>query len=75
MWSLSFPLTAFASLSLRLGQAGWLPGWVGLLALALAGVVIAALARWTFWGLRSGDLLQPEPARVPQAVVNRSGHE
>ena len=66
MWSLSFPLAAFASLTLRLGNAGWLPAWVGLLALALASVVIAALLRWTWWGLRSGDLLQPEPAPVPK---------
>ncbi len=66
MWSLSFPLAAFASLTLRLGAAGWLPAWTGLIALALASVVIAALLRWTWWGLRSGDLLQPEPAPVPK---------
>ena len=66
MWSLSFPSAAFASLSLRLGAAGWLPAWVGLIALALASVVIAALLRWTWWGLRSGDLLQPEPAPAPK---------
>lgn len=66
MWSLSFPMAAFASLTLRLGQAGWLPAWVGLIALALASVVIAALLRWTWWGLRSGDLLQPDPSPVPK---------
>lgn len=66
MWSLSFPLAAFASFTLRLGAAGWLPAWLGLIALALASVVIAALLRWTWWGLRSGDLLQPEPAPVPK---------
>lgn len=66
MWSLSFPLAAFASFTLRLGAAGWLPGWLGLIALALASVVIAALLRWTWWGLRSGELLQPEPAPMPK---------
>jgi len=66
MWSLSFPIAAFASLTLRLGYAGWLPAWTGLIALALASVVIAALLRWTWWGLRSGDLLQPDPAPVPK---------
>lgn len=62
MWSLSFPLTAFAALTLKLVQATVLPQLLGLLALALASVVIAALLRWTWWGLRSGELLQPEPA-------------
>lgn len=66
MWSLSFPLAAFASLSLRLAQAGWLPGWLALLVLALASMVVAALLRWTWWGLRSGELLQPEPGPVPR---------
>ena len=62
MWSLSFPLTAFAALTLKLVQATVLPQLLGLLALALASVVVAALLRWTWWGLRSGSLLQPEPA-------------
>lgn len=62
MWSLSFPLTAFAALTLRLASAGVLPQLLALLVLALVSVVVAALVRWTFWGLRSGGLLQPEPA-------------
>ena len=66
MWSLSFPLTAFAALTLRLSHAGVLPQLLALLVLALASVVVAALMRWTWWGLRSGDLLQPEPAPVPK---------
>ncbi len=73
MWSLSFPLAAFASLTLRLGAAGWLPAWPGLVALALASVVIAALLRWTWWGLRSGELLQPEPAPAPKPEATRPG--
>lgn len=65
MWSLSFPLTAFAALTLRLASAGVLPQWLALLTLALASVVVVALLRWTFWGLRSGQLLQAEPAPAP----------
>ena len=61
MWSLSFPLTAFAALTLRLADAGVLFPSLALLVLALASVVVAALMRWTWWGLRSGDLLRPEP--------------
>ena len=64
MWSLSFPLTAFAALTLRLANAGVLPQLLALVVLALASVVVAALMRWTWWGLRSGELLQPEPAPV-----------
>ena len=67
MWSLSFPLTAFAALTLRLANTGVLPQLLALLVLALASVVVAALARWTWWGLRSGELLQPEPAPVPKS--------
>ena len=66
LWSLSFPLTAFAALTLRLADAGALPQLLALLVLALASVMVAALVRWTFWGLRSGDLLQPEPSPVPK---------
>ena len=64
MWSLSFPLAAFATLSVRLAQTGVLPGWLGMLALALASMAVAALLRWTAWGLRRGELLQPEPSPV-----------
>jgi len=66
LWSLSFPTTAFASLTLRLAQTGWMPHVLALMALALASVIVAALLRWTWWGLRSGALLQPEPP--PQAA-------
>ena len=66
MWSLSFPLTAFAALTLRLANAGVLPQLLSLVVLALASVVVAALLRWTWWGLRSGELLQPEPVPAPK---------
>lgn len=66
MWSLSFPLTAFAALTLRLANAGVLPQLLSLVVLALASVVVTALLRWTWWGLRSGELLQPEPSPVPK---------
>ena len=66
MWSLSFPLTAFAALTLRLADAGVLPQFLALLVLALASVGVAALLRWTWWGLRSGELLQPEPSPLPR---------
>lgn len=33
----------------------------------LASVVVAVLLRWTWWGLRSGDLLQPEPNPAPKS--------
>ena len=69
MWGLSFPLAAFASFSVRLAAAGVLPVWVSLIALALASVVIAALLRWTWWGLRSGDLLQPDPSPAVKLAV------
>ena len=64
MWSLSFPLAALATLSLRLAHAGLLPEALAMLALALASMAVAALLRWTAWGLRRGDLLQPEPSPV-----------
>ena len=75
MWSLSFPLAAFATLSLRLAQAGWLPEVLGLLALALVSMGVAALLRWTAWGLRRGDLLLPEPspAGVAAPMAPRPG--
>jgi len=61
-WALSFPLAAFAALTLRLAASA--PGWFQALAmilLALSSLVIAALALATVKGLRDGSLLAPEP--------------
>lgn len=62
-WALSFPLTAWASLGLRLavlpGHAG--PALPGVALLAVASLVIAALLLGTVRGLRQGTLLVPEP--------------
>lgn len=55
-WGLSFPLAAFAALTLRLA-----PGVPAVLVLAVASLVIAALVLATLKGLREGTLLAPEP--------------
>lgn len=63
-WGMSFPLAAFAALTLKLAAAlasPWLQG-LGLVALALASLVIASLVLGTVKGLRDGSLLAPEPA-------------
>ena len=66
MWSLSFPLTALAALSLRLADPASLAGQVsGGLSLALATGVIAALGVATVRGLWRGQLLQAEPGPAP----------
>lgn len=60
-WALSFPLTAFCALTLRLGQAS--PAWfqsLGMIVLALSTLVVAALALATIRGLRNDKLLVPE---------------
>lgn len=68
-WGMSFPLAAFAALSLRLAEPGWFQP-VALLALALASLVILALSVATLKGLWRGTLLVPEPApTVPIAVA------
>lgn len=77
LWSLSFPLAAFAALTLRLAHVGLLPQWLALGVLALASMTVAALLRWTYWGLRSGQLLQPEPGPAPMpqpSLVRVGGH-
>lgn len=62
-WSVSFPLAAFTTLTLRLGAALSLPPlqMTGVVLLALTSVVIAALVLATVKGLRQGTLLAPEP--------------
>jgi tellurite resistance protein len=69
-WALSFPLAAFTTLTLRLGQALALPAlqMAGLALLALSSVVIVALVLATVKGLREGSLLAPEPVATLQVA-------
>ena len=69
-WALSFPLTAFCALTLRLGQDG--PAWfqaLSMMLLALSSLVVAALALATVKGLRSGSLLVAETVPLSTAAV------
>ncbi len=65
-WALSFPLAAFAALTLRLATPGHPMAALGTVALALASLVVAALLVATAKGLRDGTLLAPEPVAVLQ---------
>ena len=60
-WALSFPLAAFAALTLKLAQTGQPFAFLAVPVLALATLVIAALCLWTIRGLQQGTLLVPEP--------------
>jgi len=62
-WAFSFPLAAFAALTLRLaelGQSGALQT-LGVLLLAVSSIVVLWLGFATVRGLRDGSLLAPEP--------------
>lgn len=59
-WGMSFPLAAFAGLTLRVAPGGPL-AMFGVAVLALAALVIAGLLLATVRGLRDGSLLAPEP--------------
>lgn len=66
-WAVSFPLTAFTALSLRLGETqGPFMQTFALAMLALSTLVIAALSLATLKGLRQGSLLVPEPVAAIQ---------
>ena len=65
-WGMSFPLAAFAALTLRLAQPGGLMAVLGPVSLALASLVIAWLVLGTLRGLRNGTLLAPEPVAAIQ---------
>jgi tellurite resistance protein len=67
-WGLSFPLAAFAALTLRLATPGSAMAVLGPALLALASIVILALVLGTVRGLRDGTLLAPEPVAVIQPV-------
>lgn len=60
-WALSFPLAAFAALTLKLAPTGQPFAFLAMPVLALASVLIAALCLWTLRGLQQGTLLVPEP--------------
>ncbi len=65
-WALSFPLAAFAALSMHLAlatQNGAMQTFA-ILSLALASVLIAWLTLATLRGLRDGSLLAPEPVAL-----------
>ena len=65
-WALSFPLAAFAGLSMHLALATQSGGMqtFAILALALASVIIGWLTLATARGLRDGSLLAPEPVAL-----------
>jgi len=71
-WSVSFPLAAFTTLTVRLAEALALPPlrMVALALLALTSVVIAALLLATVKGLREGTLLAPEPVAPLMSASN-----
>ena len=62
-WGVSFPLAAFAALTLRLAD-NRVHELAALAMLALATLVILTLSLATLKGLRSGELLAPEPVAV-----------
>ena len=69
-WGMSFPLAAFAALTLRVAPSGPV-AMLGVALLALSSLVIAALLLATVRGLRDGSLLAPEPVApiVPAAAA------
>lgn len=70
-WGLSFPLSGFAALSLRIVTATPVPGWLQTLALLWLGMVtavIALLLASTVLGLLRGRLLLPEAAPAPVSL-------
>lgn len=70
-WATSFPLAALAALTLRLAAPGTALSVLGLLLLALASLVVAALALATLRGLRDGTLLAPEPVAAIQPLAEK----
>jgi tellurite resistance protein len=66
---LSFPLAAFAALTLRLAEPGSALAGFAPVALALASLVIAWLVLATLRGLRDGSLLAPEPVATIQPAA------
>ncbi len=72
-WAVSFPLAAFATLTLKLAAlvgSGPLQT-VGTLLLALVSLVVCGLVLGTVRGLRDGSLLAPEPVAMLQMAENK----
>ncbi len=65
LWALSFPLAAYAALTLRLAVEHPILRTFSLLALGLATLVIIGLSVLTLRGLLRRELLVPEPAGAP----------
>jgi tellurite resistance protein len=68
-WGMSFPLAALAALTLRLAGPGGPMALLGVLLLAMASLVVAALLLGTLRGLRDGSLLAPEPVAALQPAA------
>ncbi len=68
-WAMSFPLAAFAALSLRLATPGTPFALLATALLALASLVITALLLATLRGLRDGSLMAPETVAVVQPAA------
>ncbi|MDO5290348.1 MAG: C4-dicarboxylate ABC transporter [Pseudomonadota bacterium] len=64
LWSLGFPLAAFAALTLRLAAQHPGAATLAMMALALATLVAAVLGIATFKSWREGSLLVPEPVAI-----------
>ena len=67
-WSMTFPLSAFAALTLRLAPGGAL-AVAGMALLALASLLVAALGLATVRGLRSGEWLAPEVVPIAGQIT------
>ena len=67
-WGASFPLAAFAALTLRLAEPGNRLALLGPALLVLVTLVILALLLATLSGLRDGSLLAPEPVAAIMLV-------
>jgi tellurite resistance protein len=65
-WALSFPLAAWAALTLRLGTPGSALALPAVALLAVATLVVAGLLLATVRGLRQGTLLVAEPVATLQ---------
>ncbi len=68
LWSLGFPLAAFATLTLRLAAHHPAAQAPAMMALALASLVMAALISATWKNWRAGKLLEPEPVAMISSV-------